>query len=176
MSDASASGSLRRIIDVLEMHGVEYMLIGGQAEVLMGSPRITYDTDIAYSRETDNLARLAAALRALNAKLRVSGTAVELQFPIDERSLALGNNFTFTTDAEDLDVLGYIAPLGEYPDLLPNHEVHTAYGFAIKTIGLDDLIKVKQHVARKKDSESLYQLLAIKRVREEMERREKGGA
>jgi hypothetical protein len=37
----------------------------------------------------------------------------------------------------------------------------------LKVIALDDLIRVKEHIARKKDSESLFQLRAIKRLREE---------
>lgn len=42
----------------------------------------------------------------------------------------------------------------------------------LRTISLDDLIRVKQHIKRFKDSDSLSQLLAIKRVREEMAREE----
>lgn len=34
-------------------------------------------------------------------------------------------------------------------------------------ISLDDLIKVKEHIGRAKDRESLFQLLAIKRLRTE---------
>jgi predicted nucleotidyltransferase len=70
---------------------------------------------------------------------------------------------------EDLDVLGYVAPIGDFTELMKRHEVHPAYGFRIKTIGLEDLIRVKQHICRQKDSESLYQLLAIRRVRQEMQ-------
>jgi hypothetical protein len=44
----------------------------------------------------------------------------------------------------------------------------------LRTISLDDLIRVKRHIDRGKDSESLFQLLAIKRVREEEERRKRG--
>lgn len=39
-------------------------------------------------------------------------------------------------------------------------------GREVETIGLDDLIRVKQHIKRGKDSESMYELLAIKRLRE----------
>jgi len=30
--------------------GVEFMVIGGQAEALMGSARVTYDVDLCYRR------------------------------------------------------------------------------------------------------------------------------
>jgi hypothetical protein len=50
MSEPSRKGDVRAVIETLERHAVEYMFIGGQAEVLMGSPRVTYDTE---SRTTE---------------------------------------------------------------------------------------------------------------------------
>jgi hypothetical protein len=36
----------------------------------------------------------------------------------------------------------------------------------IRTIGLEDLLRVKLHINRAKDQESIVQLMAIKRMRE----------
>ena len=47
------------ILKVLESHGVDYVLIGGLAATLHGSPIRTGDADICPSPETPNLVRLA---------------------------------------------------------------------------------------------------------------------
>lgn len=165
MRDLHDKSPLEQIIDVLRKHGVEFMVVGGQAEVIFGSPRVTYDTDLCYRRTADNLKRLAAALREIKPSLR--GAPPDLPFTLDERALALGLNFTFTTPLGDLDLLGELEPLGGYDKLAPRAEQWSVGGTELLVISLDDLITIKQHINRPKDRDSLYQLLAIKKIRDE---------
>jgi len=156
---------LERFCTLLADAGVEFMVIGGQAEALMGSPRVTYDVDLCYRRTPENLERLARALRTL--KLTLRGAPPELTFRVDARALALGSNFTFEVDAEyALDLLAYLEPVGTYEDLLPGSETLQMSGKTVRVIGLEDLIRIKRHLARPKDREALLQLEAIKRLRE----------
>jgi predicted nucleotidyltransferase len=165
MADSTEKSILEQVADVLRAHDVRFIVIGGQAEALMGSPRVTYDVDLCYQRNAANLERLAAALKQMQVKLR--GVPDNLPFIIDARSLALGNNFTFTTPITDLDLLGWVEPLGDY-DALAKHAATIRVGsYDLHVIDLDDLIKIKQHIRRPKDQQSLMQLLAIKKVREE---------
>src|SRR2546428_10767107 len=100
---------------MLAEHGVEFIIVGGQAEALMGSPRVTYDVDLCYRRTPENLGRLARALRTL--KLTLRGAPADLRFRLDARALALGSNFTFEVDGEyALDLLAYLEPVGTYDD------------------------------------------------------------
>jgi len=155
---------LERFCALLADAGVEFMVIGGQAEALMGSPRVTYDVDLCYRRTPENLERLARALRTL--KLTLRGAPADLKFRVDARALALGSNFTFEVDAEyPLDLLAYLEPVGTYEDLLPGSEVLQIGGKTVRVIGLEDLIRIKRHLGRPKDRESLLQLEAIKRLR-----------
>lgn len=57
------------------------MLIGGLAGRAAGSPSITNDTDICYSRHRPNLERLAAALVEMQARLR--GVEDDVAFILD---------------------------------------------------------------------------------------------
>lgn len=50
------------VLRALDRHGVEYVLIGGLAAVLQGSPLPTYDIDITPAPDTANTGRLRAAL------------------------------------------------------------------------------------------------------------------
>lgn len=154
------------IAEVMDAHEVEFIVIGGQAETLMGSPRITYDVDLCYRRTPENMARLATALKALGAHLRNVPDGVP--FLLDARTLEMGNNFTFHTSVVNLDILGYVEPIGGYDDLLRSAEMYQLIdGRTVRSISLDDLIKVKTTIKRFKDGESMYQLLAIKRIRDE---------
>ena len=56
----------RPICAILNEEGVRYVLIGGFAAAIHGSPLPTSDVDIVPSREHDNLERLARALNRLH--------------------------------------------------------------------------------------------------------------
>ena len=92
------------LLEVLERHGVRYVVIGGLAAELRGSPYITRDVDVTPSRERANLRRLAAALRELNATLRVPGVEGPVEFPLDEHSFTWGTSWTFVTDHGYLNI------------------------------------------------------------------------
>jgi hypothetical protein len=171
MADDSANqkseqSGLERIALIFLRHGVEFLVVGGQAEVLMGSPRVTYDTDLCYRRTKENLERLADALKELNPTLR--GAPSDLPFTLDAHALAFGSNYTLNTSLGPLDLLGWVEPLGTYDSLLPASETYEVGEIVLRTIGLEDLIRIKQHIGRAKDRESLLQLLAIRSLRHEM--------
>jgi hypothetical protein len=156
---------LEKIIALFDRHHVEFLVVGGQAEILMGGARVTFDTDLCYRRTTENLERLASALSEINPSLR--GAPADLPFQLDARALAFGNNYTLNTDYGSLDLLGWVEPLGDYESLLTHAETYSVRGIPVQTIGLEDLIRVKQHIGRSKDRDSLLQLLAIRAIRNE---------
>ncbi|MEM1212151.1 MAG: hypothetical protein AAGI68_07615 [Planctomycetota bacterium] len=159
------SSELEHYIQQFNRFSVEFIVIGGQAANLLGSDRPTFDVDLCYRRTPDNLERLAACLRDLNVTLR--NAPPDLPFQIDAMSLALGTNFTFNTRISKLDILGHVEPIGSYDDLLPNAESGEVAGMPVRVIALDDLIRIKEHIARQKDRDALVELLAIKRLREQ---------
>ena len=166
MEERREPSALERFCALLADHGVEFIIVGGQAEALMGGSRVTYDVDLCYRRTRNNLERLAAALGTLSLTLR--GAPPELKFRLDAEALALGQNYTFEVDGEyPLDFLGYLEPIGTYDDLRPHAETMSIEGRPTLVIGLDDLIRIKRHIGRPKDRESLLQLEAIKRLREQ---------
>ena len=57
-------------------------------------------------------------------------------------------------------------PLGGFEELAVHAETIEIDNLTVKVIALDDLIRIKQHLGRRKDRDSLELLLAIKRVRE----------
>ncbi len=82
---------------VLNEHGVRFILIGGFAATIRGSPVITGDLDLCYARDHRNLEALAEALQELQAKLR--GATPDVPFQLDAQSIKNGDHFTFNTSA-----------------------------------------------------------------------------
>jgi predicted nucleotidyltransferase len=162
MASDTEKPRLLQIAEHLGRHGVEFMVIGGQAAALLGSPLPTFDVDLCYRRTRENLQRLAEALKELHPTLR--GAPADLPFRLDAESLALGSNFTFNTDQGPLDLLGWVEPFGPYEKLLPRAQRIPAGSLSLLTIGLDDLITIKRHLGRPKDQAALVQLEALKRL------------
>ena len=117
---------------------------------------------MCYSRAPENLARLAAALEPLHPTLR--GAPAELPFCLDVPTLRSGLNFTLTTEAGDLDLLGEITGVGGYDQLTLGAAQLEIYGRMVRVMGLDDLERAKRSAGRLKD---LAELLEIRRRRGE---------
>ncbi|CAN5183208.1 hypothetical protein BH23ACT9_BH23ACT9_29560 [soil metagenome] len=151
-----------RALECLHRHGVDFVLIGGVAAVAHGSPLATFDTDITPQRSLDNLDRLAAALRELNARIRTSAEPVA--FPIDGGFLAAQPHMlNLTTDAGDLDLT--FAPAGfpeGFAQLRPGAvEVSLVEGAVTAVAALRDVIASKAAADRDKDRAALPYLRAL---------------
>ena len=53
MAEPRETSPLERFCALFADAGVEFMIVGGQAEALMGSPRVTYDFDFCYRRSSE---------------------------------------------------------------------------------------------------------------------------
>ena len=158
------------IVRVLQRHEVEFVVIGGIAGQLWGSPTITQDLDVCYAREKTNLEHLAAALRELNAKLR--GVKEDVPFRLDARTLVNGDSFTFTTDFGALDCLATPSGTSGYKDLKPAAEaMPIGSGLRVWVCSIDDLIRMKRAAGRTKDRLDLEHLGALRDERARRRRR-----
>lgn len=153
-----------RVLPLLVEGGVEFIVVGGTAANIHGSPRITSDLDILYRRTDDNIRRLVSILAPLNPYPR--GAPEGLPFPWDERMIRAGLNFTLVTDGGDLDLLGDMEGGGKYEDVLPRAEEVTFRGVVFYVVDLETLIRAKRAAARPKDFEAIAELEAIREERE----------
>ncbi|GAC1604609.1 MAG: hypothetical protein NVS3B21_33940 [Acidimicrobiales bacterium] len=153
------------VFQALQRHGVRFVVIGGVAGRLWGSPTMTNDVDICYDREPANLERLAAALIELRARLR--GVDDDVPFLLDATTLAKGQNFTFTTDLGPLDVLGLPAGVKDFNELSVNaSDFDLGEGVIVPVCDLDDLIHMKRAAGRPKDRIELEVLAAVREERD----------
>lgn len=152
----------RAIFDSLDEHDVAFVVIGAVALVLHGSARVTRDVDICYSRDRANLGRLAKALRPLVPTLR--GAPADLPFVLDVPTLRAGLNFTLQSSAGDLDLLGEVTGIGEYPAVKRLAVTMRVYDRDVQVLGLDGLERAKRAAGRLKDLADLAEIQEIRRL------------
>ncbi len=151
---------LERLLAALSNAGVLYIVVGGVAARAHGSSRLTDDLDIVYARDASNLRRLADALSPLSPYLR--GAPQGLPFAWSAATLHAGLNFTLTTDAGAIDLLGEITGGGGFVDLLPHAITVQAFALDILILDLPWLIHVKRAAGRPKDFEVIAELEVLR--------------
>ena len=158
----------RPILGVLVRHEVRFVAIGGIAASLQGSTTITNDFDICYARDQENLERLTAALKELQAALR--GVPEPVAFRLKARTLKAGLNFTFDTKYGPFDCLGAASGSFDYEQLIRNADAMNLVGTTVSVASLDDLIRMKRAAGRNKDLIEIENLSALREVRDERQR------
>jgi hypothetical protein len=147
------------LLELLIRHEVDFVVVGGLAAAARGSARATFDIDIAYARDDDNLERLAAALREVDAKLR--GAPADLPFLLDSETLKRGSNFTFATRFGPLDILGDPAGAPAYRELRAAATPVEIRGVTILVASIDHMIAMKEASRRPHDLVVAAELRAI---------------
>lgn len=147
------------LLPVLVQNQVRFILIGGGAAIAHGLARATYDVDVVYSRDTENIRHMVAALQPHQPYLR--GAPPGLPFRWDERTVLAGLNFTLTTSLGDIDLIGEVTGGGTYDELVPFTQEITAFGVSIRVVTLERLIQLKRAAGRPKDLEVIAELQAL---------------
>lgn len=150
---------LEGLLSALSDTGVDFILVGGMAAVAHGAARVTYDVDVVYGRDTENLGRLVRALADYEPYLR--GAPAGLPFRWDRQTLLGGLNFRLTTTLGDLALFGEIPGGGTYEELLPHTLEVELLGISCRCLVLEKLIEVKEAAGRPKDFEAIAELKAI---------------
>ncbi len=138
---------------------VEFIVIGGVAAIAHGGARATYDVDVVYARNRDNVRRVVNALGSFRPYLR--GAPKGLPFVWDERTVWNGLNFTLETTLGDVDLLGEVTGGGTYQELLGAAEEVQLLGQRCRVVTLEKLIQLKRAAGRPKDLEAIAELQAL---------------
>ncbi len=149
-----------RMLRTLVEHEVEFIIVGGVAASLLGSPLATRDLDILYNCDPANNERLLKTLLSLEARYHdLAGRHFE---PTLER-LASMRMHLLITNAGRLDVLRLIGgdlTYGDFVDRVNDYEVE---GFRVRALRIEALIELKKIANRPKDH---HALTFLRRIRE----------
>jgi len=139
------------VFRVLAEFEVRYVLIGGLAATLHGSPHVTFDIDITPDAAEDNLRRLASALDELDARIRTEGVPGGLAFDRSAEMLSRTSLLNLTTRAGDLDVAFEPHGTHGYRDLRRDATTLDLHGIQVPVAALADVIRSKEAAGRDKD-------------------------
>jgi hypothetical protein len=153
---------VERLLGCLTRHGVEYVVVGGIAAVLWGSPRNTFDLDVCPASDPGNLDALAKALVELEARLR--GIEEDVPFLPDVGTLAQVEILTLDTIAGPLDIITRPGGAPAYEKLRKGATRVDVGAFSVLVASIDDLITMKRSAGRLKDEVDVEELEAIQRL------------
>ncbi|HUQ51224.1 MAG TPA: hypothetical protein VM692_03315 [Gammaproteobacteria bacterium] len=138
--------SFRQILETLEAHGVEYVVVGGVAAVLQGAPVTTFDIDTLVKVDPENSRRLLNALAELDARFREHDSLRP-----SAADLAAGGHMLLLTRSGPLDVLGFIGGGKRYEDIADRTEYVRIGNLSIRVLTLQALLEEKRALGRDKD-------------------------
>jgi predicted nucleotidyltransferase len=144
-----------RILRTLAEHEVDFVLIGGLAVQTHGHVRTTNDADLIPAPNPGNLERLAAALRALEARVLNPGAEGSR---IDARMLPKATIWQFASRDGGIDVMHEV-PGGRSYEELSEGALHVQLGdIDVPVVSLDDLIQMKLARGRPVDLDDVASL------------------
>jgi len=159
----TGAGLSEVLVGLLEA-GVDFILVGGLAAVIQGAPVTTMDVDIVHSQSPENIARLLAFLKSVEAvHRRFDDKLIELK----EEDLSGKGHVLLTTGIGAIDVLAVIEGGRSYEDLL-EHTVDIDFrGHTLRVLDLKTLIELKKTSTDPKDKQRLLVLKETLRQLEE---------
>jgi predicted nucleotidyltransferase len=137
------------LLKTLDEHKVDFIIVGGVSAVLHGSPITTFDLDLLHSRAPENISRLLAALKKIEAIYRGLG---EPRIEPTGPQLASPGHKLLITRFGSLDLHGTIGKEGlSYDDLITHTKEMHVIGMTLRVLDLETLIKIKEELGQEKD-------------------------
>jgi hypothetical protein len=138
--------------------GVEFVVVGGTAAVLLAAPIVTEDLGIVHRRTPDNVARLLAWLLAPGAYHRFD--LANRRLPPKDDALFGQGHINLQTNLGKLDVLCELGEGEGYDEILADTVTIDEGAMSLRVLGLRRLIAVKARAGRPKDRAVLPVLVA----------------
>ena len=140
------------ILKVLSKHKVDFIIVGGVCAVLHGAPVSTFDLDLVHSRSPDNLSRLMAALKELEAYYR---GREDRRLKPQLSHLSSPGHPLLMTRLGPLDMLGTIGKGHDYEGLRKHTLELEIEGLPLRMLALDALTRIKKETITDKDKATL---------------------
>ncbi len=152
----------------LNKEGISYAVCGGLAVVLYGYARMTLDLDLVVGLNKDNLEKLYGALAILGYKSQVPIKKEEFIDASRLEKLAEEKNMkvvSFYNKKDPFKVIDIGVNLPGVEKLLARKKMIKMGSFSVPIITIEDLIKMKEDLARPRDLTDVKNLKQIKKER-----------
>lgn len=139
--------------------GIEFIVVGGTAAVLLGVPVTTFDIDILHRRTPENIERLMTWLKRQHAYHRLD--LANRRLPPTEHQLSGHGHLNLQTDLGRLDILCELAQGEGYDEVVRDTVWVEQPSYGLRVLSLPRLIRVKAETGRPKDRVMLPLLIAV---------------
>jgi hypothetical protein len=128
---------------------VEFLVVGGVAAVLHGTPVTTFDVDVVHRRTEENVDRILHVLDAIDGVYRMQP---ERRLRPPRSALLSAGHQNLITKHGPLDLLGTVGKGLGYEQLLP-HSTAMRIGAdkSARVLDLETLIELKEQLGGEKD-------------------------
>ena len=158
------------IFAALNAAQVKYLLVGGLAVVLYGIQRTTGDVDVAVHLTTDNLKRLAGALKQLGFVPRVPAPIAGLADPKTRRLWTQRRGMKVYSFIEpyglpprNVDVM--VTPLEDFEAVHRKRTMASLRGVPVPLIPVNELARMKRKAGRPQDLQDVQDLRLAGKIR-----------
>lgn len=151
---------------VLTRHEVEFVVVGGIAAILQGSPLTTEDVDVVYLVSEENCRCLAEALDEMDASY--ADPAGRIIRPDVERLTSARVHF-LNTNCGRVDLMRTVGDDLGYPQLIGRTRPLEVAEVEVRVLELEAIIETKEQADRPKDR---YQLPFLRQLLAEIRRQE----
>lgn len=145
------SQDYRDIIELFNINGVQYLLVGAYAMTMFGYARSTYDIDLWISKSEENIEKTIISLSEFGVPFDIDPSDLKAPYSIIQIGVA-PNRIDILTD---IDGVGFDEAWGD-------REVKKLGDLDIFVASLDTLIKNKEASPRSKDKIDVIELKSLK--------------
>lgn len=163
-SRGSAQFDLIALLEALDVEHVEYIVVGGVAATLHGSPRMTFDLDIvpeASKVNAENLARALGRMRAIVRDPAHRNLPVTMDLLIATMRSPQGGQLRVSTDSGPIDILWRLHDGRGYAELLAHSVTRSDDERTILVVDIPELVEIKRAAGRAQDLLDVQNLEAI---------------
>ena len=152
----------------LQKNGLEFVIIGGVCCIYYGVTLATFDLDICCRFDEPNLRRIEQAVSDLHPFHRLAANKLPLELTSDLCSRL--KNLYLQTDVGKLDVLGEVAGVGPYEEVLRRSQTASLPYGEFRFLTIDALMDAKEAAGRDRDLMALRHLRPIREKLQQMAR------
>jgi hypothetical protein len=163
------SSDLSNLLERLVKAGVDFVIVGGFAGVVHGCTYVTQDVAICCDFSAANLLALQTAISDLGPVHRMTPGRKKLQ--LTEKTSGQFKNLYLDTNIGQLDCLSFIDGLGDYDQVKRASGLIEVENIKMCVLNLDALIKTKRAMNRPRDKEAVFQLEAIRKLKNTKKRK-----
>jgi hypothetical protein len=151
---------LLALLEKLQQHNIDFVLVGGFAAVAHGSTTLTQDIDICCNFSVENLMRLNDSLADIHPVHRMTPQKLPLKLTPD--TCESQKHLYLDTDMGQLDCLSAVMGVGNHDQVKKSSCQISLPGGICRVLDINALIESKKAMNRPRDLEAVLQLQTIK--------------